>query len=135
VIRYLFDTDTASYFLKGKYPALQKRCRAALGAQSVAISVITEAELRFGLALLPNATRLQAAVEIFLSATPCLDWTRPAAEHFARVRAQLERSGQPIGILDIQIAAHALAEGLILVTNNTRHFGKIADLKTENWTL
>lgn len=135
MIRYLFDTDTASYFLKGKHPALQKRVRAVLGAKSAAISVITEAELRFGLALLPKATTLHAAVELFLSATPCFDWTRPAAEHFARVRAQLERSGQPIGILDIQIAAHALAEDLILVTNNTRHFGKIADLKTENWTL
>lgn len=135
MIRYLFDTDTASYFLKGKHPTLQKRVRAALDTQSAAISVITEAEILFGLALVPKATRLQAAVELFLSVTPCFDWTRPAAGHFARVRAQLELRGQPIGILDIQIAAHALAEGLILVTNNTRHFGKIADLKTENWII
>ena len=135
MIRYLFDTDTASYFLKGKHPALQKRARAALEAKSIAISVITEAELRFGLALVPKATRLQAAVEIFLSATPCFDWTRSAAEHYARLAADMKRTGKPIGILDTQIAAHALAENLVLITNNTRHFGTIAGLKIENWAV
>ena len=133
MIRYLFDTDTASYFLKGRHPALQKRARAALQAKAVAISVITEAELRFGLALTPEAARLHAAVEIFLSETPCFDWPRSAAEHYARLTADMKRSGKPIGILDTQIAAHALAENLVLITNNTRHFGAIAGLKSENW--
>ncbi|MBA2350517.1 MAG: type II toxin-antitoxin system VapC family toxin [Pseudomonadota bacterium] len=133
MIRYLFDTDTASYFLKGKNPVLQDRCRDALSAGDVAISVITEAELLFGLALAPDANRLQTVVKIFLSSVPCFDWTRTAAEHFARARAHLQRIGQPIGILDTQIAAHAIAENLVLVTNNTSHFGRIEGLKLENW--
>lgn len=87
----------------------------------------------FGLALLPDASRLQTVVKIFLSSVPCFDWSRTAAGHFAQIRAQLQRIGQPIGILDTQIAAHALAENLVLVTNNTSHFGRIEGLKLDNW--
>ena len=77
MIRYLIDTDIASYFLKKHYPSLTVRMRNALLASEVAISAITRAELRYGQALLPaDATRRSALIDAFLADIPVLDWGR-----------------------------------------------------------
>jgi tRNA(fMet)-specific endonuclease VapC len=65
----------------------------------------------------------------------CLPWDEAAATHFAAVAAELHKSGKPIGSMDTMIAGHAISLGAILVTNNSRHFGRVAGLKSENWTL
>ncbi|SDW49329.1 type II toxin-antitoxin system VapC family toxin [Thiocapsa roseopersicina] len=134
MIRYLIDTDISSYFLKKRYPSLDRRMRAALMANAVAISAITRAELRYGQALLPSdAAKRHALIDAFIAEAPVIDWGSRAADRYGAVAADLRRRGVPIGCMDTKIAAHALAEGLILVTNNADDFGRVPGLTLENW--
>jgi len=130
--RYLLDTNTASYVIKGNIPRVRERLLRVPMAE-VAISVITEAELRFGVARKPEAVALGTAVEEFLLRVEVLPWNSPAARHYARMRAVLEREGEPMGNLDMMIAAQALATPAVLVTSD-RVFGRVKQLKTEDWT-
>ena len=130
--RYLLDTNTVSYILKGNIPRVRERL-AKLAMAQVAISVITEAELRFGVVRRPEATRLRIAVEEFLLRVDVLPWDSEAARQYANVRAALERAGASMGNLDLMIAAHALAAQAILVTND-RAFSRIKQLKIQDWT-
>lgn len=91
----------------------------------VCLSVITRAELVYGLARLPVDHRLRLVVRRFLHLVRVLDWGADAADTYADIRHHLTRTGQPIGELDMMIAAHALAVGAVLVTSNQRHFGRI----------
>lgn len=135
MLRYLLDTDICSHAIKFKEPMLLGLIREGLIAEEIAISVITRGELLFGLALLPEATSLTRAVHAFLDTVPCLDWNKEAANHYARLRASQKVNGNPIGYMDTQIAAHALAENLILVTNNERHHAPINGLQLANWSV
>lgn len=98
----------------------------------VGVSVITEAELRFGVARLPQAAKLGIAVEEFLLRVEVLPWDSDAAQHYARLRAALEAHGEPIGNLDLMIAAHALAADAVLVTSD-RIFSRVKGLTVEDW--
>ena len=102
-------------------------------AASVCISAVTEAELRYGLARLPEATRLAALVEKFLVLVKILPWDSAAAAQYGLLRASLERKGTPMGNLDMMIGAHALALKAVLVTND-RAFKRIQNLKLADWT-
>ncbi len=135
MLRYLLDTDICSYAIKRKEAALLGRIRDGLIAEEIAISVITRGELLYGLALLPEATSLARAVYAFLDTVPCLDWNKEAANHYAPLRARQKIAGNPIGYMDTQIAAHALAENLTLVTNNERHYARIDGLQLVNWAI
>jgi tRNA(fMet)-specific endonuclease VapC len=101
--------------------------------EQVHISSITEAELRYGAALRPETAKWHRVIEEFLVRVTILPWDSKAAQEYALLRSALERTGQPIGNLDLMIAAHALATEAILVTND-RSFARIKKLKTENWT-
>ena len=105
----------------------------AMLAQEVAISVITRAETRYGLALLNANDKRRASVGLLLQEYPALPWTADAADRYGEIAAHLQQTGQVIGEMDTLIAAHALAEDLILVTHNTRHFERITGLKLEDW--
>src|SRR5262249_12656251 len=95
-VRYLLDTNTCSYVIKGTFPRGGVRLlRVPLA--DVGISAVTEAELRFGVARRPAATRLSAAIDEFLLRLEILPWDSEAAKHYARVRAQLEAEGEPMG--------------------------------------
>jgi tRNA(fMet)-specific endonuclease VapC len=131
-VRYLLDTNTVSYVIKGNFPQVRQRLLKVPMAE-IGISVVTEAELRFGLARKPGASSLKTAVEEFLLRVEKLPWDSDAAQHYARVRAALEDEGEPIGNLDLMIAAQALAAEAALVTHD-RVFRKIRGLKTEDWT-
>ena len=133
MLRYLLDTDICSYAIKRKEATLLKRVREGLIAEEIAISVITRGELLYGLALLPEAIPLARAVHAFLDTVPCLDWNKEAANRYATLRAHQKITGNPIGYMDTQIASHALAENLTLVTNNERHYGRIDGLQLVNW--
>jgi tRNA(fMet)-specific endonuclease VapC len=135
MLRYLLDTDICSYAIKRKEAALLGRIREGLVAEEIAISVITRGELLYGLALLPEAISLARAVHAFLETVPCLDWNKEAATRYASLRALQKINGKPIGYMDTQIAAHALAEHLTLVTNNERHYGRIDGLQLVNWSV
>jgi tRNA(fMet)-specific endonuclease VapC len=131
-IRYLLDTNTVSYILKGNFPRVRDRLvRLPMG--EVGISVITEAELRFGLARLPQAAKLGIVVEEFLRRIEILPWDSDAAQHYARQRAALEENGEPMGNLDLMIASQALAMGAIVVTND-RVIRRVKGLTIQDWT-
>jgi tRNA(fMet)-specific endonuclease VapC len=131
-VRHLLDTNTASYIIKGNFPRVRERLLKVPMAE-VGISVVTEAELRFGVARLPEATAMKRVVEEFLLRVESLPWTSAAAQHYARIRAILEREGEPMGNLDLMIAAQALAAEAVLVTHD-RVFRRVRGLKREDWS-
>jgi tRNA(fMet)-specific endonuclease VapC len=101
--------------------------------EQLSISVITEAELLFGVARHPEATRLKLGVHEFLIRMRVLPWNSDVARSYADLRAELERRGITMGNLDLMIAAQALAENAILVSND-RAFRRIKQLQIEDWT-
>ncbi len=130
--RYLLDTNIASCIIKGNSPAVDRRLMKVAMAQ-LAVSEVTEGELRFGAARLPHATRLHAMIEDFFLRVAVLPWDSDAAQQYGQLRATLERKGEPMGNLDIMIGAHALALGAVLVTND-HAFARIEKLKIVDWT-
>ena len=134
MIRYLADTNILGYLTRSSSARLQSRMRAAMEAHEVAISVITRAETRFGQRLLNSDDRRHAAIDALLQEMPVLMWTPDAADRYGDLAAALQRKGQPIGIMDTMIAAHALAEGMTLVTHNTKDFKRVPGLALEDWT-
>jgi tRNA(fMet)-specific endonuclease VapC len=127
----MLDTDISSYIIKRRPTTLVDRFESH--ADSLSVSVITVAELRFGAekAARPKLTEL---VEAYLDRLAILDWTNEVSRHYARIRTELERSGKPIGNMDLLIASHAVSQGLTLVTNNLKHFSSVTGLKVEVWS-
>src|SRR6059036_1209311 len=99
----------------------------------VAVSVITEAELRTGAAKSSSPMKTLRLVENFLRPLNIIEFTSQDAIDYARVRAKLERAGTPIGPLDTLIASQAVSRKLTLVSNNEREFRRVPDLHVENW--
>jgi tRNA(fMet)-specific endonuclease VapC len=102
-------------------------------AESLSVSVMTAAELRFG-AEKAGRQKLNELVEAYLDRLAILDWTNEVCGYYARIRSDLERSGRPIGNMDLLIASHAVSQGMTLVTNNLKHFSNVSDLKVEVWS-
>ena len=130
--RYLLDTNTASYIIKGNVPRVRERLLKVPMSQLL-ISAVTEAELLFGAARKREAVRLKTAIDEFLLRVDSLPWDSNAARRYADLRAALE-FGIPMGNLDMMIAAHALAAEAILVTGD-RSFRRLKHLKIEDWTI
>ena len=130
--RFLLDTNIASYIIKGNLPNVRHRL-ARQAMADIAISSVTEGELSFGIARIPAATQLRLVVDEFLLRVTILPWDSQAAKQYGDLRATLEQKGQPMGGVDLMIGAHALAAGLILVTND-RAFARIKGLKIQDWT-
>ena len=131
-VQYLLDTNTVSYIIKGNIPRVRERLLNVPMAE-LGISVVTEAELRFGVARRPDARNLNTAVEQFLLRVEVLPWDSDCAQHYARIRADLERQGVPMGNLDMMIAAQAAAAGVMLVSSD-RVFERVKGLKIQDWT-
>lgn len=130
--RYMLDTNTASYVIKGTYPAIRRRL-ARVPMASVCVSAITEAELLFGVSRRPDAPGLATAVGEFLLRLDVLAWDSAAARTYADLRSRLERAGTPLGALDTLIAAHAMACDAVLVTND-QAFRNVKKLKLADWS-
>jgi tRNA(fMet)-specific endonuclease VapC len=130
-MKFLLDTDTCIYALK-QNPTVLKHLLAQ-SREDIAVSVITEAELRTGAAKSTSAAKTLRLVENFLRPLGILEFTSNDAASYAQVRAKLERAGTPIGPLDTLIAAQAVARKLVLVSNNEREFSRVAGLRIENW--
>jgi len=128
--RYLLDADTVSYALRGQGLVADRILEHP--PSEVCISSITLAELGFG-AESKKSQKLRRAIRSFISDVAVVPFDEAAAERFAVVAAGLAKAGTPIGVLDTLVAAQALALGLTVVTNNTRHFGRVPGLKVENW--
>jgi tRNA(fMet)-specific endonuclease VapC len=129
---YLLDTNTVRYVIKGNFPRVRQRLARVPMAQ-VAISVVTEAELRFGVERRPEPKQLRIAVEEFLMRVTVLPWDSEAAAAYAKLRAALGSAGTPVGNLDMMIAAHAVAADAVLVTNDAA-LRRTKRLRTEDWT-
>jgi len=130
---YLLDTNTASFVIRGDPPQVLEHLAHVTAAQT-AISTVTQAELLFGLERRPQATQLWTVVMRFLDQATILPWDSQAATQYARLRSALELIGKPLSALDTMVAAHSLAQDLVLVTND-RAFGQVSNLKLEDWTL
>jgi len=130
--RFLLDTNIASYIIKGNSPEVRRRLTRHPMAE-IAISAVSEGELTYGVARKPETVRRREVVSEFLLRVTILPWDSAAAAEYGDLRASLEQQGQPMGNLDLMIGAHALAAGLILVTND-RAFHRIAKLKIQDWT-
>ena len=130
--RYLLDTNIASYIIKGNIPAVRRHAVKVPMAQ-LAISAVTEGELRYGVERRIDATHLRSIVNEFLLRVTILPWDSEAARHSGQIRATLEREGQTMGNLDLMIGAHALALGAVLVTND-QAFKRITNLQLADWT-
>jgi tRNA(fMet)-specific endonuclease VapC len=129
----MLDTDIVSYIVKEK-PSKAKARMQALLPSALCVSVITRAELFYGLKQLPGSHRTQFAVRQFLKIVQTLPWDEEASGWYADIRHQLTTTGKLIGELDIMIAAHAISQDAVLVTNNLRHYQRIkAPLMLENW--
>lgn len=130
---YMLDTNMVSYVVKGRSPAARARLLALKDDEVAAVSAITEAEIRYGLAKRPEATALKALMEGFLASIQVLPWDRDEADAYGRVRAKLEKNGISLGSMDMMIAAHASASGAVLVTND-KAFSQVEDLHaTVDW--
>ena len=130
-MRFLLDTDTCIYALKQRPEVLDQIL--TRGYDQIAVSVVTEAELRTGVAKSAAPLKPLRLLEVFLKPLTILDFTSDDAIAYARVRARLERAGTPIGPLDVMIAAQAIARDLTLVTNNEREFRGVSGLRIVNW--
>ncbi|MBU3613891.1 type II toxin-antitoxin system VapC family toxin [Polynucleobacter sp. Latsch14-2] len=130
-MRYMLDTNTVSSLIK-QNQLVRKRIT-SLPMDKLCLSVISEAELLYGLAKKPHATNLHQVVQEFLKRIEVLAWNSDVAEHYAILRADLEAKGAVLGSLDMQIAAHAFEAGAVLVTND-QAFKSVKKLKVEDWT-
>jgi tRNA(fMet)-specific endonuclease VapC len=129
---YMLDTDISSYIMKRSHDAVLRRLQTVpIGV--VCISVITKSELLFGVEVSPRRQQDTAALAEYLRHVEVLEFPDEAALHYAHIRASLKARGMMIGANDLFIAAHARSLGLTLVTNNTGEFGRVDDLKIENW--
>lgn len=131
--RFMLDTDTCSYIMKRSHPMVLKRLQ-ALPVSDVCMSVISKAELIYGVEVSPRHAQDAAALAAFLPYVEALEFADDAAVHYAEIRADLKKQGALIGANDLFIAAHARALGLVLVTNNTAEYERVSNLKLENWT-
>jgi tRNA(fMet)-specific endonuclease VapC len=131
-MQYLLDTDTCSFIMRQSNTTLLKTFH-DIPDNAVGMSVISQGELLAGLTRKPLATQLKARFTKLCLAVPVLALPTSAAMQYGSLRAHLEQKGKTIGGNDLWIAAHALALGLTLVTNNTREFARVSGLKLENW--
>jgi tRNA(fMet)-specific endonuclease VapC len=131
--RYMLDTDTCSYIMRRSHDAVLKRL-AKVPVDDVCISVITKAELLFGVEVSPKRRQDEAALAAFLRYVEVLDFPDEASSHYAKIRADLRARGSMIGASDLFIAAHARSLGLTLITNSTREFKRVRGLSIDNWT-
>ena len=132
-MRKTLDTNICSYVLR-KRPASMIERFSGLDRSQIWLSSIVAAELRFGARKL-NSPKFISAVEMWLSGFEVRAWSAEVSQHYAQARWALEASGQPIGSMDLLIAAHALAEDSALVTNNARQFLRVPGLAVEEWRL
>lgn len=133
-MKYILDTNTLSFAMKGD-PSVSARLR-SLARTDVLLPQPVLAEIEYGLARLPNSKRrdrLTRHFQLFLSEIQRAPWTDEVSQAFGTAKAELERRGLAIEDFDLAIAAHALARGATLVTDNLGHMGRIPNLLLQNW--
>jgi tRNA(fMet)-specific endonuclease VapC len=128
----MLDTDTCISLIKARPDKISRRL-SRLPVEDVGISSIVAAELWYGVALSEKKKQNEAALQDFLDFVKVLDWPTGACPVYGRIRAHLKKKGTLIGAMDLLIASHASFLNAVLVTNNTREFDRVPELKMENW--
>jgi tRNA(fMet)-specific endonuclease VapC len=130
----MLDTDTCIFLMRAQVPILETRVQEVPLQQQV-MSVMTFAELTYGVKASTSAKRKQnqAALDSLALYLAVVPWPQEAAEHYAEIRLDLKKRGAQLGAADLIIAAHARAMHAIMVTNNTKDFGRVKGLQVENW--
>jgi len=129
---YMLDTDTCSYLLKKRPPSVLEKFK-KVHTDQVVISVITQAELFYGVELSSSAKVNKVVVDFFLKDLRVLPWDSNAAAHYAEIRAFVKKKGCVPGNMDLMIAAHARSCGAVVVTNNEKDFRMFPGVVIENW--
>ncbi len=133
MMRYMLDTNICIYISHRKAPQVVEAFR-NMSHGDAGISVVTHAELLYGAEKSHSPIVARALIKEFVRHTPVVPIDENVSPIYAELRTFLQKKGMPIGANDLWIAAHALAENLILVTNNEREFKRVPKLKIENWT-
>ncbi len=129
---YMLDTDICVYVIKKRPANLLKKFN-AIPPNDLCISTITYAELQYGVERSSSKKMNQRILVDFVSYLEVQHWNVEAARQYGKIRTSLEKKGKPIGNMDLLIAAHALSQQCILVSNNLREFSRIRGLQCENW--
>lgn len=135
MVKFMLDTNVVSHAVRDPQGRVARQL-ASVGADAVALSIVVASELRFGLAKIAHtgSTRLGDRVMQLLDRIAVLSFDQPCDMHYGDIRAMLERAGESIGPNDLLIAAHARAQGLTLVTNNSDEFSRVVGLQCEDWS-
>ena len=131
MLKFMLDTNIVIYTMKNRPQQVRETFNRRHG--QLCVSVVTVGELVFGAERSARPERNLADVEAFLARLDVLPFDGPAATHFGQLRAELYGAGKPIGPYDMMIAGHARSQGLILITNNTKEFDRVAGLRIDNW--
>jgi tRNA(fMet)-specific endonuclease VapC len=129
---HMLDTDICSYIIRERPSSVLDRFR-RLKMDQICISVVTYAELIYGVEHSSTKRINRQVVDDFVKHLGIIEWNKAAAEHYGKIRADLQKRGLLIGAMDMMISAHARSRETILVTNNESHFRRVKDLKVENW--
>ncbi|MGZ2744823.1 PIN domain-containing protein [Burkholderia stagnalis] len=134
---YMLDTNICSFIMRERPPAVLSRLQSCVDAQHrIVVSAVTYAEMRFGSIGRKASPKHADLVTAFVARLDgVLPWDPAAIDAATAVRADLAARGTPIGANDSSIAGHAIAAGAVLVTNNTREFGRVAGLALEDWAV
>jgi tRNA(fMet)-specific endonuclease VapC len=130
----MLDTNICIFILKRRPLSVLEKLE-KIGGGQICLSVVTFAELEYGVERSSSKKLNQEILDEFISHLMILPWETKAARQYGKIRTHLEKIGTPIGNMDLLIAAHALSEKLILATNNLREFKRVPHLKCEDWTL
>ncbi len=130
---YLLDSNICIFLIRNKTLLLRERIK-MYSPSLLHLSVITVAELEYGAAKSKNPVKEHQAVLDFVSPFKIIDFKPNDAENFGLIRAYLEKKGTPIGPYDMEIAAQAMTNNLIVVTNNVLEFERVPWIKVEDWT-
>jgi tRNA(fMet)-specific endonuclease VapC len=131
-VRHLLDTNACVDYLTGRYPKLVARIQNS-PPDDLCLSSVVVAELRYGADHSARRRTNHGRIDALIDEIECLDFDLRAAAAYGSVREHLEASGTPIGPNDMLIAAHALARGLSVVTDNVAEFKRVKGLKVDNW--
>jgi len=132
LIKYLIDTNICIYIMNRRPIEIIHKFK-QFDVGEIGVSTITVSELQYGVAKSKNYRLNEQRIEEFLSPLEILPYDEIAAGIYGDIRLQLEKSGEPIGPLDLLFAAQALSRDLVLITNNEKEFKRVNNLKVENW--
>jgi len=131
-MKYLLDTNVCVDYLTGRFPQVADRIQRS-APEELCLSSIVIAELRYSADKSGKPSRNHKLLDVLTNEIPSRDFDSSSASMYGKVRATLEKKGQPIGPNDMLIAAHALSLGLVLVSDNLGEFKRVTGLKVQNW--